>query len=154
MKYLHLFFKRISVLILFLLSIFIFTFESCESKQNKKLDPMEGVWELTHFYHTANGDTLIIDTKKTQHKIYLDGFVIWNVSPTSKTDEWHGFGTYSFSNDTITEKLTSMSNSMKSDNNTYIIPIELKKNIYKQINTYTANDTLYQNIEVYKKINP
>ena len=57
---------------------------------------MEGVWELTYFYLTANSDTLILNTNKTQHKIYLDGFVIWNVSPSNKTNEWHRFGTYNY----------------------------------------------------------
>ncbi|MFW2376834.1 MAG: hypothetical protein ACN4ES_09810 [Cellulophaga baltica] len=117
------------------------------------VDPIEGVWELSHFYHLANGDTLITDTSKVQHKIYLDGHVIWNTSPAEDASEWHGYGTYTFKNDTITEVLTSMSYSMKSDINTYIIPIERTKNSYKQVNTYSHNDTVFHNIEIYKRIN-
>ena len=50
---------------------------SCNStntdKEIKKRNPMEGVWELSQFYHLANGDTLISNTNKVQHKIYLNG---------------------------------------------------------------------------------
>jgi len=130
---------------------------SCNSKTTdkeiKKLNPIEGVWELSHFYHLANGDTLITDTSKVQHKIYLNGYVIWNTDPAPDASEWHGYGTYTYKNDTITEILTSMSKSMKSDVNKYIIPIEHNKDSYKQVNTYKKNDTIYHNIEIYKKLN-
>ena len=127
---------------------------SCTTKSNnKKSSPIDGVWELSHFYHIANGDTLITDTNKVQHKIYLDGYVIWNTNPAPNSSEWHGYGTYTYKNDTITEILTSMSKTMKSDVNTYIIPIERGNKTYKQVNTYKNNDTIYHNIEVYKKLN-
>ena len=127
---------------------------SCNTKMNtKKLNPMEGVWELSHFYHLANGDTLIIDTTKVQHKIYSNGYVIWNTDPAPNASEWHGYGTYTYKNDTITEILTSTSKSMKSDVNRYVIPIEHKGQSYKQVNTYRNNDTIYHNIEIYKKLN-
>ncbi|WP_405293529.1 hypothetical protein [Algibacter sp. Ld11] len=142
-------FKKLSYLILIsLISM------SCNSRTNeKKIETMEGVWELSEFYHLANGDTLLIDTTKVQHKIYLDGHVIWNTDPAQDASEWHGYGTYTFQNDTIIEQLISMSKSMKSDINTYIIPIERINNSYKQVNTYTNNDTVYHNIEIFKKIN-
>jgi len=122
------------------------------SQKNHKADPLEGVWELTHFFNLANGDTLITNTSKVQHKMYLNGHVIWNTNPAPDGSEWHGYGTYTFKNDTITEVLSSMSSSMKSDNNTYIIPIELSKNKFKMVNTYHRNDTVFKNIEIYKKI--
>ena len=130
---------------------------SCDSKaENKKvkyIDDMEGVWGLSVFYQLANGDTLITNTSKVQHKIYLDGYVIWNTNPAPDASEWHGYGTYSYKNDTIIETLSSMSKSMKSDVNKYIIPIERGEKSFKQVNTYTNNDTVYKNIEVYKKLN-
>ncbi|MGJ8738540.1 hypothetical protein [Zobellia laminariae] len=114
---------------------------------------IDGVWELSHFYNLGNRDTLSVDTSKVQHKIYLDGHVIWNTDPAADASEWHGYGTYTFKNDTITETLTSMSKSMLSDVNTYVIPIERSNNTYKQVNTYERNDTIFQNIEIYKKLN-
>ncbi|MBU3025845.1 hypothetical protein [Zobellia galactanivorans] len=124
-----------------------------DDKSAKTGHPIEGVWELSHFYHLANGDTLSVDTSKVQHKIYLEGHVIWNTDPAPDASEWHGYGTYTFKNDTITETLTSMSRSMQSNVNTYVIPIERSKNTYKQVNTYERNDTVFKNIEIYKKLN-
>ncbi|CAM4339082.1 hypothetical protein [Zobellia nedashkovskayae] len=114
---------------------------------------IDGVWELSHFYNLGNGDTLSVNTSKVQHKIYLDGHVIWNTDPAADASEWHGYGTYTFKNDTIIETLTSMSKSMQSDVSTYVIPIERSNNTYKQVNTYERNDTIFQNIEIYKKLN-
>ena len=51
------------------------------------------------------------------------------------------------------EVLTSMSKAMKSDNNKYIIPIKHGSKSYKQIHTFQNNDTIFQHIEVYKKLN-
>ncbi len=137
--------------------LLVLLFSSCASRTNNikknKIDPLEGVWKLSHFYTVANQkDTLISKTDKVQHKIYLNGFVIWNTDPAEDNSEWHGFGTYTYKNDTITEVLTSMSKSMQSNLNTYIIPIKHKGTSYKQVNTYTKNDTIFKNIEIYKKI--
>ncbi|WP_108868647.1 hypothetical protein [Aquimarina aquimarini] len=137
---------------LFLVLLILLICISCNDKNVEDLNPMEGVWELSHFYHLANGDTLITDTAKVQHKIYLNGHVIWNTDPAPDSSEWHGYGTYTYKNDTVIEILTSMSKSMKSDNNKYVIPIEHSNNSYKQVNTYRNNDTIYQNIEIYKKL--
>ncbi|WP_103867477.1 hypothetical protein [Aquimarina sp. I32.4] len=137
---------------LFLVLLILLICISCNDKNVEDLNPMEGVWELSHFYHLENGDTLITDTAKVQHKIYLNGYVIWNTDPAPDSSEWHGYGTYTYKNDTVIEILTSMSKSMKSDNNKYVIPIEHNNNSYKQVNTYRNNDTIYQNIEIYKKI--
>ncbi|CAM4334112.1 hypothetical protein ZORO111903_14210 [Zobellia roscoffensis] len=138
-------------------SLLLLVLSSCGSTSStaeaKNATLIDGVWKLSHFYNLANGDTLITDTSKVQHKIYMDGHVIWNTNPAPDGSEWHGYGTYTFKNDTITETLTSMSKSMQSDVNTYIIPIERSTNSYKQVNTYSRNDTVFQNIEVYKKLN-
>jgi hypothetical protein len=50
---------------------------------------MDGVWKLSAFYRLAGKDTLIRDTTKIQHKIYLNGHVIWNVNPGADGLEWH-----------------------------------------------------------------
>lgn len=144
----------LNLFFIILISVFCI---SCESKLNdkkvKKLDPMQGVWELTEFYHIKNGDTLITDRDKVQHKIYLDGYVMWNTNPESDSSEWHGYGSYTYKKDTVVEILTSMSASMKSDVNKYIIPVKHSYKTYKQINIYKNKDTIYKNIEVYKKLN-
>lgn len=143
---------------LFLLASVLIICAACSSASDNKNDntkssKIDGVWKLTHFYKLADGDTIMTDTKKIQHKIYLDGYVIWNVNATSDASEWHGYGTFTFKNDTITEVLTSMSKSMKSDVTKYVSPIILGKNTYKQVLRYENNGINYQHIEVYKKLN-
>lgn len=117
------------------------------------IDPMEGVWEQTNYYQLVNGDTIFTTDNRVQHKIYLDGYVMWTSDPASDSSEWHGYGTYTYKNDTLTETLISMSIPMRSDNNIYSIPVDLGKNSFKQVIESENNDTIYQNIEVYKKLN-
>ncbi|MEN8879937.1 MAG: hypothetical protein ABF311_07170, partial [Polaribacter sp.] len=100
----------------------------------------------------ANSDTIVKNYNKVQHKMYLNGHVLWNTDTDENGVDWSGYGTYSFKKDTITETLTSTSKSMKSDINTYVIPIDLNVNSYKQVNTYYRNDTVFKNIEIFTKI--
>ncbi|WP_075602919.1 hypothetical protein [Saccharicrinis aurantiacus] len=123
----------------------------CENKPTAK--SIEGVWELTNFYRIKEADTILNISDKVQHKIYLDGHVIWNVSSGPDSTEWHGYGTYTFENDTLTEILTSTSIPMRSDNNMYLLRVELNGNNFKQIVEFEYYDTLYQHIELYKKLN-
>ena len=44
-------------------------------------DPMEGVWEQTYFYQLMHGDTLVTLDNLVQHKIFLDGYVMWTRNP-------------------------------------------------------------------------
>ncbi|MCK4699157.1 MAG: hypothetical protein KAT38_02435, partial [Bacteroidales bacterium] len=117
------------------------------------IDPMEGVWEQTNYYFLANGDTIFTSDTRVQHKIYLDGYVMWTADPAPDSSEWHGYGTYTYKYDTLTETLISMSIPVRSDNNIYSIPVDLGKNSFKQVIEWENNDTIYQNIEVYKKLN-
>lgn len=137
------------------LSLAIVLFASCNTQDNGKnqnQDPLQGVWKLDAFYTLANADTIVKNFNKVQHKMYLNGYVIWNADTDENGVDWSGYGTYSFKNDTITETLTSTSKSMKSDVNTYVIPIDFNVNSYKQVNTYYRNDTVFKNIEIFTKI--
>ena len=78
---------------------------------------------------------------------------MWTSDPAPDSSEWHGYGTYTYKNDTLTETLISMSIPMRSDNNTYSIMVDLGENSFKQVIEFENNDTIYQNIEVYKKLN-
>ena len=117
------------------------------------IDPMEGVWEQTNFYQLMHGDTLVSLDNLVQHKIFLDGYIMWTRNPSIDSSEWHGYGTYTYKNDTLTETLTSMSLTMMSDDNIYSIQVDLGENSFKQLSEIEYNDTIYKNIEVYKKLN-
>ncbi|MEN8703048.1 MAG: hypothetical protein ABF265_01260 [Polaribacter sp.] len=136
-------------------SLIIVLLASCNTQVNSKnqnQDPLQGVWKLDAFYTLANSDTIVKNYNKVQHKMYLNGHVLWNTDTDENGVDWSGYGTYSFKKDTITETLTSTSKSMKSDINTYVIPIDLNVNSYKQVNTYYRNDTVFKNIEIFTKI--
>ncbi|WP_296637976.1 hypothetical protein [Polaribacter sp.] len=136
-------------------SLIIVLLASCNTQVNSKnqnQDPLKGVWKLDAFYTLANSDTIVKNYNKVQHKMYLNGHVLWNTDTDENDIDWSGYGTYSFKNDTITETLTSTSKSMKSDINTYVIPIDLNVNSYKQVNKYYRNDTVFKNIEIFTKI--
>ena len=141
-------------------SIFLFCI-ACNQKTDtttsnetiELIDPMKGVWEQTNFYQLMHGDTLVSIDNLVQHKVFLDGYVMWTRNPAIDSSEWHGYGTYTYKNDTLTETLTSMSLTMRSDNNIYSILVDLGENSFKQLSEIEYNDTIYQNIEVYKKLN-
>ncbi|WP_405608063.1 hypothetical protein [Polaribacter sp. Asnod1-A03] len=136
--------------IIFFLGLTIFI--SCNSKVDKK-DPLEGVWEQTNFFRLKEKDTILKDNSKIQHKIYLDGFLIWNSDAAKDSVEWHAYGTYKLKNDTLVETLTSMSLPLKGYHSIYPIVIETTDTSFKQIINYQENGVNYQNIEVYKKLN-
>ena len=99
-------------------------------------DPMVGVWEQIQSCFLVNGDTVEFNNNSVHHKIYLDGYVIWNSDPAEDSSEWHGYGTYRFNNDTLIEELLSMSQSMQDlwgADMEAILKIEFKENTFKQM---------------------
>ena len=122
------------------------------------LDPTEGVWELTNRYLLKDGDTLYSDPSQFpgQHKIYCDGYVMWTDNPKSDSSEWHGFGTYKLSNDTLIEELWTMSLPVKAkmgskDEVLYIM--EYDENTCKQTTETIHRSTDYLLIKEWKKLN-
>jgi hypothetical protein len=125
---------------------------------NQDVDPIEGVWELTNQYWVKDGDTLLLgpDEIPVKHKIYLDGYVIWTNEPSFDSLEWHGYGTYSLTNDTLIEKFISMSLLMKEEmgsEDEVIFQIEFDKDYCKQATNSVHRGTIYLSVEEWKKLN-
>ncbi|MEN8879998.1 MAG: hypothetical protein ABF311_07490, partial [Polaribacter sp.] len=62
-------------------SLIIVLLASCNTQVNSKnqnQDPLQGVWKLDAFYTLANSDTIVKNYNKVQHKMYLNGHVLWN----------------------------------------------------------------------------
>lgn len=114
---------------------------------------IDGVWKQTAYYKLANNDTIQKNFSKIQHKIYLDGYVMWNSDAGSDNIDWHGYGKYSIKKDTIIESLISMSVSLKGYTTVFPITYKINNNTLKQIIHYTDKNINYQNIEIYQKIN-
>jgi len=149
-------FKNTTIFKLLMVSGFLL-FISCDNKIKKitllKKDKLEGVWEQTNYFRLKGNDTILKDASKKQHKMYLDGYLIWNSDAGLDGLEWHGYGTYTLKNDTLVETLTSMSIPLRGYHAIYPIIIETKGNSLKQIIHYQKDNLEYQNIEIYKKLN-
>ena len=125
--------------------------------------PLEGVWEKTNGYYVVHGDTVSSgEGWKLQHKIYLDGYVMYTAEPYPDSTELFGFGTYRYENDTVIEKIMTMSIWMKGvaenmegaeDFSDFPFKIYFDGNTFSQVAQWEFNDTTYQSIEVYKKLN-
>lgn len=148
-----------------LVAITLFTFcIACNQQSDKGTsikfvrlpEPIEGVWELTGHYWVLDDDTIYADEIGVQHKIYYDGYVMWTSDPAADSSEWHGYGTYELSNDTLIEKLSSMSQPLKvamGSEDEVILKIEYDLNFYKQAMEQEFRDTVYLAIEEWKRLN-
>lgn len=150
---------------LLLLVIALFTFciacvqqteEGTSTTDIRSVDPIEGVWELTGRYWVLDDDTIYADEIGVQHKIYFDGYVMWNSDPGPDSSEWHGYGTYEFSNNTLIEKLLSMSLPLKvamGSEDEVMLKIEYDLDLFKQEYEQAFRDTVYLAVEEWKKLN-
>lgn len=119
-------------------------------------DPIEGVWELTSRYWVLDDDTIYADYVAVNHKIFFDGYVMWISDPAPDSSEWHGYGTYQLSNDTLIEKYSSLSLAMKAlmgPISESLNVIEYDQDFYKQVQEHEFRDTIYLYTEEWKKLN-
>lgn len=128
------------------------------NENNQDVDPIEGVWKLTNQFWVKDGDTLFLgpDEIPIKHKIYLDGYVMWTIDPSSDLLEWHGYGTYNLSKDKLVEKLVSMSMPLKAElgsEDEIIYQIEFDKDFCKQATNRLHRGSIYLSIEEWKKLN-
>ena len=151
--------------LILLFSIFLFCItnnlqaqEGMSSGQIVNDDPMEGVWELTIHYWVLDDDTLYLEPSeiKPQHKIYLDGYVMWTADPSTDSSEWHGYGTYQLNDGILIEKLLSMSLPMKvamGSEDQVVLKVAYDKNSFTQSMNRPHRDTIYQFIEEWRRVN-
>ena len=146
---------------IFLAFSFVLIFTACNQSKHiaaseKTIgsdDPLEGVWELISYCRLANEDTTFKSQNNTEHKIYLDGYVMWNHDPDPDSSEWHGYGTYTFSDSILTETLTSMSIPMRRFYTPTPMKIVFGKDSFEQVQKSEINGVTYQQIWRYKKLN-
>ena len=127
---------------MFSLLLFFFACNQQSDEGAIKIDVLnvssiEGVWELSSHYWVKDGDTLYSD-------------------PASDSSEWHGFGTYQLNNDTLIEKMLSMSLPVKAEmgsDKEIIFKIEYDNISLKQATPTMKRETVYQSIEEWKKLN-
>ncbi len=128
--------KLIGLLVLMLLMISA-TYNSPSVPQKKRT--IEGTWELVsrHNYDGAE----IIDTIPTsegyrQIKMFYNGKVMWTRYVPADSIEWFGYGSYTTTEETLTEKLEYMSASMlkiANDAMLWEMELQLGDSTYTQI---------------------
>lgn len=116
-------------------------------------DPMEGVWELISYCRLTNEDTTFKSETSSEHKIYLDGYFMWNHNPDPDGSEWHGFGTYTFQDGMVTETLKTMSLPMRSHSTPAPVKIVLGEDSYEQVQVSDMNGNTYKQVWRYKRLN-
>ncbi len=118
---------------------------------------IEGTWELAS-RHNYDG-TDIIDTIPAtagyrQIKMYYNGKVMWTRFVPADSIEWFGYGSYTISDSTLTEKLEYMSASMlkiANDNMIWEMELILTDSTFTQI--FTDEDGSRISSESYKRLN-
>jgi hypothetical protein len=123
---------------------------SVQSEIIEPVDPMEGVWEQTNYHYLVNDDTTYSSDEEVQHKIYLDGYVIW--ASTMDTTQFYGLGTYEFMNNIVIEKLLISPPTWNTEQTEFQVKVDVNDNSFSQIIESVSNDTTIQIIEVYKRI--
>jgi hypothetical protein len=116
---------------------------------------LEGVWELTGHVYLHEGDTVYVDKDMFSQKIFTDSYFMWVAGSLADSSDTYGFGTYTLSGDTLTERLLSYSHSMEdmlNANEDMMFTVEIGENTYKQVNEMVWQDTVYHVFEIYRRL--
>src|SRR5690606_13832747 len=122
--------------------------------QNRKT--LEGTWELVSFNNYDGND--VIQTIPTtegyrQIKMFYNGKVMWTRYVPTDSVEWFGYGSYTATDSTLTEKLEYMSASMRRIANA---DMEWKLELFLDTATYSqifVDEDVYRiNSEHYKRL--
>lgn len=133
--------------LLFLLFAFILT--NCKttkaqapasgSKAQMMSPSIEGTWELVsrnNYDGMEATDTIPATEGYRQIKMFYNGKVMWTRYVPADSVEWFGYGTYTTTDDRLTERLEYMSSSMRkiaNENMEWNMELQLDKNKYSQI---------------------
>lgn len=131
--------KKLSVLVVAIFFLVSATNFQTEMVQPKK-PSIEGTWELVDFYSYGDGehvsDTLPTQDGYRQIKMYYNGKVMWTRYVPTDSVEWFGYGSYSITDSTLTERLEYMSASMRkvaNEDMQWHMELQLGKDMYSQI---------------------
>lgn len=108
-----------------------------------------------NFIMNEFGDTVWEAPEQDAHKLYLDGYVMWNSEPDPDSGEWYGFGTYELRGDTIIERLSTMSYSMQEMmdfGEDAVLVVEFDEHNFMQHGEWTWRDTVYRGYELYIRL--
>lgn len=141
----------LALLMLILVSATDFTSTKLEHKKT-----LEGTWELVSFNNYDGND--VIKTIPTtdgyrQIKMFYNGKVMWTRYVPKDSIEWFGYGSYTATDSTLTEKLEYMSASMRkiaNENMEWKLELILDTDTYSQIFVDEEGNRI--NSENYKRL--
>jgi len=117
---------------------------------------LEGTWELISFNNYDGNDvvrTIPATDGYRQIKMFYNGKVMWTRYVPTDSVEWFGYGSYTATDSTLTEKLEYMSASMRkiaNENMEWQLELILNEDTYSQI--FTDDEGNRINSENYKRI--
>ncbi|MEO9475645.1 MAG: hypothetical protein ABJG41_08920 [Cyclobacteriaceae bacterium] len=137
---------RIFIIAALLVTSFVSHSQDSSWKSSSVLDSLdsgklsiEGIWELVDFDFYE--DDVIVSSAPlaegyVQHKIFIDGHVMWSRQVPNGESEWYGFGSYEIKGDTLIERLEygshALKKTFKTDEHRFLIDLDEKS--YRQIN--------------------
>lgn len=145
--------KSFGLVFVMLILVSATDFTSTKQKNRKTL---EGTWELVSFNNYDGND--VIKTIPTtdgyrQIKMFYNGKVMWTRYVPKDSIEWFGYGSYTATDSTLTEKLEYMSASMRkiaNENMEWKLELILDKDTYSQIFVDEEGNRI--NSENYKRL--
>lgn len=146
--------KLLGLVILMLILVSATNFNSIKPQTKASI---EGTWELVsrHNYDGTNIiDTIPVTPGYRQIKMYYNGKVMWTRYVPADSIEWFGYGSYTTTESTLTEKLEYMSASMlkiANDNMIWEMELQLGDSTFTQI--FTDEDGSRISSESYKRLN-
>lgn len=141
--------------LVFLMLILVSATNLISPKLQKK-NTLEGTWELVSFNNYDGNDvvrTIPTTDGYRQIKMFYNGKVMWTRYVPKDSIEWFGYGSYTATDSTLTEKLEYMSASMRkiaNENMEWQLELVLNEDTYSQI--FTDDEGNRINSENYKRI--
>ncbi len=139
------------------LMLFLISATELTSPEKQEPKTLEGTWELVSF-NNYDGNEVVKTLPATdgyrQIKMYYDGKVMWTRYVPTDSVEWFGYGSYTATDSSLTEKLEYMSASMRkiaNENMEWHMELQLDGDKYSQIFVDEEGNRI--NSENYKRLN-
>lgn len=126
------------------------------AKLEKKTKGLNGTWELVSFYNYKDNkvvDSFDSSSNSRQLKMYTDTKVMWCKHKPADSSEWFGYGTYDYTDNTLTEVLdfgSAVMNNVIAEKKEFKFELTLQPDSFQQIELDEDGNRIYS--ENYKRV--
>lgn len=126
------------------------------AKVEKKTKGLNGTWELVSFYNYKDNkvvDSFDSSSNSRQLKMYTDTKVMWCKHKPADSSEWFGYGTYDYTDNTLTEVLdfgSAVMNNVIAEKKEFKFELTLQPDSFQQIELDEDGNRIYS--ENYKRV--